>query len=135
MSLDTPGGRRQREAQCVPRGCSSGLLSWPQFCWGAALGWAVMPRGWRLQGKAAALSGVWQDGQEGLSWDPCKPGHRGMRGTGTSTRDTTTPRARNKKTLPVEEVGSVEVIQVARRQGGIRVGRQSRTEWREDTKK
>lgn len=53
----------------------------------------------------------------------CKPGHDGTKGRGTSTGDTTTPRARrNRKSILTHRGGTFcgGGIQAATRQGGVR---------------
>lgn len=68
------------------------------------------------RGSAARL------GQEGPSWDPLQARPQGDRGQGTSTRDTTTPRARrNKKTILTHrgDTSCADGIQAAARQGGV----------------
>lgn len=69
------------------------------------------------QGRCAARLG-----QEGPSWDPLQARPYGDRGQGTSTRDTTTPRARrNKKTILTHrgDMFCADGIQAAARQGGV----------------
>lgn len=86
----------------------------------------------RDRGSAARL------GQQGPSWDPLQARPQGDRGQGTSTGDTTTPRARrNKKTILTHrgDTFCADGIQAAARQGGVQIAAIGRWGTERDTGK